>query len=74
MLLADGSDYTVVGQTQSILDRNNLEFHISFNIFDDQIHELNEYFFVTLSSNDTDIVLNPQKSRVCIADNDGMYT
>lgn len=74
MLLADGNDYTVVGQMQLILDKNNLEFHISFNIFDNQIHELNEYFFVSLSSNETDIVLNPQNTRVCIADNDGMYT
>lgn len=58
---------------QLALDENNLELEIPFNILDNQIHELNKFFIVRLSSTDTDVVLNPQETRVRLADNDGIY-
>ena len=56
---------------QLILDKNNNSLELEFDIIDDQIHELDEFFVVHLSSTDTDIVLNPQDTIVRIANNDG---
>lgn len=63
-----------MGPVQRTLDENNLKLEISFNIriLDDQIHELNEFFIVRLSSIDTDVILSPQETRVRITDNDGI--
>ena len=69
---SDGSDYHAVAPRSLIFDRNNLEYPITINILDDQFYELNEDFFGCLSTADGNVVLQPQETRIRIADNDGM--
>lgn len=71
-ILIGGIDYTTVGPLQLIFDEENLEYLIPVSITDDQIHEVDKVFFGHLSSNETDIVLEPDEIKICIADNDGM--
>lgn len=53
-------------------DRDTSSFSIPIDIIDDQVHELSEEFFGRLSTADGDVILDPQETRVRIADNDGM--
>lgn len=69
----DGSDYRAVAPTPLTFDRNNSIHSISIDIIDDQVHELNEDFFGRLSTVDEDVILDPQETRVRIADDDGMH-
>ena len=73
VLHPDGSDYNAVVPRPLTFDMDNLEFSIPIDILDDQVHELNEDFFGRLSTTDGDVVLQPQETRVRIADNDGMH-
>ena len=59
--------------TSLTFDADNLNFSIAVDILDDLVHELNEDFFGRLSTADGDVVLQPQETRVRIADNDGMH-
>ncbi len=69
----DGSDYDAIVPMVLTFDRDTSNFTISIDIIDDLIHELNEEFFGRLTTSDEDVViLNPQQTRVRIADNDGM--
>ena len=69
----DGSDYIAVAPRSLIFDRNNTEFSIAIDILDDQVHELNKIFFGRFSTANKDVVLQPQETRVRIADNDGIH-
>ena len=68
----DGSDYNAVAPRVLIFDRDTSSFSIPIDIIDDQVHELSEEFFGRLSTADGDVILDPQETRVRIADNDGM--
>ena len=68
----DGSDYSAVAPRPLTFDRDTSSFPIPIDIIDDQVHELSEDFFGHLSTTDEDVVLDPQETRVRIADNDGM--
>lgn len=55
-----------------VFDRNTSSFSIPIDIIDDLVHELNEQFLGGLTTSDEDVILDPQQTRVRIADNDGM--
>ena len=67
-----GSDYTGVVQRLLTFDMNNSEFPIPIDIHDDDIHELDENFFGTLSTGDVDAILEPGQTIVRIQNDDGM--
>lgn len=54
-------------------NKNTSSFLIAINITDDQVHELSENFFGRLSTADGNVILQPQETRIHIADNDGMH-
>ena len=56
-----------------IFNRNTSSFLIAINIIDDQVHELSENLFGRLSTADGNVILQPQETRIHIADNDGMH-
>ena len=68
----DGSDYNAIVPMVLTFDRDTSNFSIPINIIDDQVHELDEQFFGDLVTSDEDVILDPQRTRVRIADNDGM--
>ena len=68
----DGSDYNAIVPRVLVFDRNTSSFSIPIDIIDDLVHELNEQFLGGLTTSDEDVILDPQQTRVRIADNDGM--
>ena len=71
-LHTDGSDYIGVVERLLTFDMNNSEFPIPIDIHDDDIHELDESFFGSLSTRDEDVILEPGQTTVRIQHNDGM--
>ena len=67
-----GSDYTAVRPTVLTFDMNTLQLAIPIDITDDEVQELDETFFVSLTTIDEDVLLEPGQTTVQIMRDVGM--
>ena len=68
----DGSDYNFIAPRVLTFDRDTFSFSIPIKIIDNLVNELREQFFGDLVTSDEGVIIDPQQTRVRIADNDGM--
>jgi hypothetical protein len=73
IIASDSSDYLDPGTLSFVFDRNNPFFEVMIPLINDDIHELDENFFVSLSSSeDTRILMiAPADATIIIQDDEG---
>lgn len=68
-----GEDYTDIGTRVLIFDRDQVSFDIMVPILDNNIHELDEEFTASLSTEESGAILtlNPDNTVIRILDDEG---